>query len=358
MNNPFTPMFGVLPNNFIGREQIINDYVHATDNLNSPYRNMLITGIRGSGKTTLLNDVYKKMEKDPKKLVMKFTSTDDLLVEIINESARKTKGLFKRTFEQVTGLIVAVMGASFSFNREKSSLSFRHVFEDVLKEVNASGRTVVILIDEIQNVTEDLKKFCVAYQHFLQDDIKITLVMTGLNQAISDVLNDKVLTFLRRAKRVVLPNIDLALVKESYTLIFDQYEYGYDKEAIEYITNVSEGYAYFYQLIGYNLYESNLHISLDVAKQIVEESKIDLYQNVNELLWAELSDKDKEYLIAMCEDEGESKTSDITNRMGQNRTYVTNYRKRLIDKGAIYQTTRGNVKFTLLFMKEFILENI
>jgi Cdc6-like AAA superfamily ATPase len=60
-NNPFVPQFGVKAV-FVGRDDIINQFYYALNNLSFPSRTTIITGLRGSKKTAILSDVRENLK--------------------------------------------------------------------------------------------------------------------------------------------------------------------------------------------------------------------------------------------------------------------------------------------------------
>ena len=63
------------------------------------------------------------------------------------------------------------------------------------------------------------------------------------------------------------------------------------------------------------------------------------------------------FILAMLEDSGDSKISDIAKRMGVSPNYAARYRIRLIREGIITQTRRGEVAFAIPMMKDLLLKS-
>jgi Cdc6-like AAA superfamily ATPase len=80
--NPFNPQFGRRPLQFVGRDMVINDFVCNIENVNSPHRTTIITGIRGSGKTAILSDVQMELSTRDY-TVVSVTSSDGMLQNIV-----------------------------------------------------------------------------------------------------------------------------------------------------------------------------------------------------------------------------------------------------------------------------------
>ena len=63
MINPFNPSFGKRPTHYYGRQEITRTIIASPDDVNSPWRTTLITGVRGSGKTALLSDIRANLDR-------------------------------------------------------------------------------------------------------------------------------------------------------------------------------------------------------------------------------------------------------------------------------------------------------
>ncbi|MFE5839828.1 hypothetical protein [Arthrobacter sp. NPDC056493] len=59
-------------------------------------------------------------------------------------------------------------------------------------------------------------------QHFIRDGLPIGLIFADLPSAVSDLLNEGVATFLRRADRINLHEAAIVEVTASYTELFSQ----------------------------------------------------------------------------------------------------------------------------------------
>ena len=57
-------------------------------------------------------------------------------------------------------------------------------------------------------------------QHFIRDGLPIGLIFAGLPSAVSDLLNEGVATFLRRADRINLREAAITEVTASYQELF------------------------------------------------------------------------------------------------------------------------------------------
>jgi hypothetical protein len=354
--NPFSPQFGRRPKLFIGRDSIVGGFVGNIENLNSPNRTTILTGIRGTGKTAILSDVHSILEKRDY-LIIDVTAFDGMLAEMLDQFARKAKKRLGKRADAIKGLTVGALGLSVGLTRAEPDQGhgFRYLVESALDSLKKEHIGTVFLIDEVHNSTPDMREFAIAYQHLLREEFDVSLLMAGLPSSVNDILNDKVLTFLRRSHRVELENVSTEVVEIAYEEAFGVADRHLTRGCLKAAAQASSGYPYLMQLIGYYLWESETgDIAATDVKRAVQKSKIELYQNVHDLLYRDLSKKDKEFITAMAKDDHESETGVIAQRMGVSLGYISKYKGRLTKAGIIHSSSHGKVAFTLPFMKEYL----
>ena len=76
--------------------------------------------------------------------------------------------------------------------------------------------------------------------------------------------------------------------------------------------------------------------------------------NVFAPILAPLSDRDKQLLHAMAQDEGVSKVSDIIKRMDATDSSFQPYRARMIDSGIVESPRRGELVLAVPFLGEYL----
>jgi len=361
MTNPFNPSFGKRPSHFIGRKDIQRELMFAVDDINSPWRTTLITGIRGSGKTALLSDLRIRYEDKNVATILLVPSDrmlNSLIVGLLNAFPKK---LLPRLPElKELSLNVGVGGAKFGMKNDESYIqnTFEYQFAKLMDAYNKYNVPVVLLIDEAQKHTSEMRELIIIYQQYIMQDYNISMVMTGLPKVISDVLNDDVLTFMRRSKQVSLDNLPIDFVKLEYRQIFKGLM---DLETINNAADATLGYPYLIQLVGYYLWQEvheskNKHDTEQaMLSYVMTYVKAELNDTVHRLVYASLSLLDRQFVQAMTEDDHESLMSDISVRLGKKHNLISRYRERLIDVGVIKSTGHGTVAFRYPYMKDYIL---
>lgn len=359
--NPFKPTAGGEPPLLIGRERVVRDFDKGLDNgVGAPGRIMLITGARGTGKTvmlTVLGDKARAHKWD----VIEETASNGLCERLVSELCSKDSLIDKLTFAPS----ITIAGASVSLG--EAELSPKRMPETLRKAMSARldalekrDAGLMISIDETQAASRaDLIAIATAIQHQIREKRNVSIVFAGLPQMISDLFDDEVITFLRRARTNVLANVPIDEVKESFAQTFEDSGMSLDTSLVEKAAVATAGYPYMIQLVGYYIWDAadareSTVISKEDVDEGIREARVDLDNAVCVPELHGLSKNDKAYLEAMAVSDGPSGTSEVAKRMGRSAKYAATYRKRLLDAYVIRQTDRGEVDFAVPFLREYL----
>jgi len=359
MSNPFNPAFGKRPRLFFGRQDISRAILSAVGEENSPWRTTLITGGRGAGKTTLLSDI--RINIDNLDAVALYVVPNEALLEsILVQLYRQLPKSATDALPELKNISVN-LGVSVGFEKNRQMPSFTETFSfqimELLDAYMKREKHVVFLIDEAQKHTEDMRIFINTYQDLIMRDYSVSMVLAGLPSVVSDILSDDVLTFLRRAKQVELENVEIMIVQHEFRKVFSGLAASLSEDIIIKAANATYGYPYLIQLVGYYLWEK-MHQSNagDILDDVLFDSKAELFRNVHRLIFAELSNRDREFVFAMAEDEGYSSVSDIGKRMKKEKNFISLYRERLISAGVVKSAGHGTLCFCYPYMREFLAQ--
>ena len=357
--NPFNPSFGRVPEIFLDRNEIVRNLVENLSDLHSPYQTTLVYGLRGTGKTVFLTDISKTMQKKSNWIVVNMSLGMDLFSTLIQSIYNKMPNKLKLKMNQINGISFTAFGSKLDFDsKELLTPNYQVLLESVLKILKDNGISVIIKLDEV-NSTEELRKFVAVYQILVREEYHLSMIMTGLPDRVSKLQNDKVLTFLLRSARIVLEPLNLLSVKNSYAKVFADAGMKIDNQTLNRLTKMTQGYAYAFQLLGYLIWQKNPQvIDENLIDEIIDEFKNQLYRNVYLKIYQELSKVDKQFVNVMAElDVEKCPISEIQEKMGKKKNYISMYRRRLIDSQVIKSVERGYVSFTLPYFTEFINEN-
>ncbi len=356
----FHPAFGNRPERIVGREETLDRLLAALDaQPGDRERATLITGQRGMGKTALLLELADRASRKDF-VVARVTASEVMTDEIIEciqiNGAQHVKG----RKPAVKGFSAGALGFSFGLTFAegvRENYGFRVQLSMLCDRLEESGKGVMILVDEVQPDTAQMRLLATTYQHLVGDGKNIAIIMAGLPSAISSVPSDNILTFLNRATHVDLGPLSLGDVGAYYASVFSQAGKSFAPGQLDAAVEATRGFPYLLQLVGYYVlsYAQDASvITQEIVEQALLSAKRDMVKNVYEASLKELSDKDIEFLMAMSQDDGASKVADIQNRLGVEKGYVQPYRARLIKAGVITSPRRGELEFTVPYLAEHL----
>ena len=307
MNNPFTLSFGKKPVQYISRiaqtERIIGDFTAEE----SPNQIYMITGVRGSGKTVMMTNIASEIRK----------RSDEWIVVELNPNRDLLQSLAAKIYA---------------------------IPEIMLSHIKRLGKRLLITIDEVIN-SENIKIFASSFQIFLREEYPIYLLMTGLYENIYDLQNEKSLTFLYRAPKIILEPLNYTAIKSHYMRIFD-----INDEMADKMTLLTRGYPFAFQVLGYLYWDNREDHTLE---DIMPEYDQYLDEYVYSKIWAELSPKDKEILSVISES-GYQSVKDIREKLDMKPELFSVYRDRLKRKGVIDTRQYGKIAMALPRFEEYV----
>lgn len=359
MVNPFKPSFGRTPPELLDRTDVLEEFEYGLT-LRSGVLGLLtiITGARGVGKTVMLNEA-QDLARQQGWAVIADTATAGFLARIADAMRAINEELGDGPpTRKITAFIAAGFGITTALAPERQ-VEFRSLGEDLLRRLDESGTGLLITLDEIQDAHRgELLQLAAVLQHYVRDALPIAFVCAGLPAAVSDLLNEGVATFLRRADKIDLHSVRIKDVDRSYKDLFAAANFTLPDELAAKAAEATVGYPFLVQLIGYFLWREAEKGSGTLTTDAVDRAvAAGLRRNIRlvvEPAIARTSRRDKDYLHAMAMDDGVSSTADIAERMGATLTLAANYRSRLIEAALIESTGHGRVKFSIPGLREYL----
>lgn len=355
--NPFNPAFGKVPPIFIDREQHVQDIVEGLGNFNSPMQTTLISGVRGVGKTVLLADICLGLEKDDRWIVADVPSNGNIMETLVQSVREKASSEVKKAIDSIEGISISLMGVGIGYTAEKSKVNYQLLLEKILNKLKEKNISLLVAIDEVE-VNQELRQFASVYQIMVRKDYPIALLMTGLPKNISELQNDKTLTFLLRSARIELPPLSEITVQYSYKEAFTKGRKSVDLSVLKRLTQLTRGYSYAFQLLGYLIWEKDAQeITDEVVDSCLDKYKELLYRNAYSKIYEELSRIDRSFILAMAQCETDIVPMKfISDILKKKPNYISTYKRRLLDSGVIRAESYGNVEFSLPLFKEYLQE--
>ena len=370
--NPFSPAFGAAPACFFGRKEYLELVERAMANPNDLHRVFFLVGTRGAGKTVLLHRMAE-MARDKGWLAYEMHSSHaarelyDNLIE--NVRGRRTRVVVSPKVELPGGVSASVLEAAHERGDSASPL----LAKTLIERCSALGKHggIFIAIDEAQKLDrEDAVEICVAVQSARVQGLPVMLVMTGLPETKEKIARYDGVTFMRRARRVVLGPLTKTETREAFAKSFAMVpEIEMPREHIESLAHFTQGHPYLMQLVGHYVYENiNLlyGLSLESGVQSITPTEDELGVAKEQAYWTyredvlrpilmPLSDGVRAYLEAIVSSMDATGVmasgGDIARVLGKaSAGDVSYYRERVIELCLVKSGGTGKLRFLLPYI--------
>lgn len=358
----FVPSFGNRPKNLVGREDILQIF---RDSLQSPLgsrdRAILLLGQRGSGKTVLLLE-FAEIARNAGMVVASPTVVEKGMSErILEKISLSSQDFLAKEPPKLTGGTISLLGfgggLEFAAN-EQPTRSFAWRLSDICSKVNEHGKSVLILIDEVQANKDELRQLIVAYQEMVGAGQDVYIVFAGLPMTISAVLNDHVLTFLNRARKIQLSPLRKNDIVSYYRDAFSRLLISIADSMILAAAQETAGSPYLMQLIGHYITVGtgdDGNVSPAIFEDAISKAKEDYINDICQTTLNPLSEQDIAFLIAMSKEPSECKVANVVSRLSCTDSHAQTYKRRLIHAGVIEQKRRGEVSFAIPYLRDYLV---
>lgn len=376
--NPFKPTAGKMPPVLVGRESAIEQFAEALDNgAGAPGRIMLVTGQRGFGKTVLLTE-FRRIAADRKWETISETASPGVaqrLIEALDSHNLRINQASLNPSVNIAGIAGASLG-SIAISPPASPLNLRNAIAKRLESSKiGKGKGILITIDETQAASlDDLVTIATAVQHVttsidetnVPDSEKkgIAIVFAGLPSIVNDLINDDVVTFLRRAVQCKLDNVPLLDVKNAFLeSVVDSGKTISDDDAWK-AAQASDGYPYMVQLVGYYMWQSaQRRHSSKITSGDVDAGIADAQMAFDDAVCAPaldgLKSPELKFLQAMAVDVPDATAvSDIELRTGRSRSWVNKYRAALIKDQVVRTAGHGKLAIAVPHLGEYLKKRL
>ncbi len=366
-DNPFNPGFGVAPPLLTGRQEILHTVL--TGLSRGPGRHefhSVVVGPRGTGKTVLLAEIERYVVRERQSLVLRWSGTESLVQRIAEQqpaldaqlAGATRRGLRRIDPEVSVKAAPAGIGVEARFGGREARVfghSVHSLLEQLARAAAKRNRTIVMLADELQAAApDDLRQLGVSIQDVANvQRLPLALVGAGLPNTQQTFQHANV-TFLERLKLETIGLLTDADARDAIEIPIVDAGRRITTAALDVLARASGGYPYAIQLVAWYCWEAagqEGEITVRQARTAERKTFDDLQSGVFVTSWQRVSPADRTYLIAAAQSrtvDGESRTSDIAERLGRVPSATTATRDRLINRHALlFSPARGVVRFTL-----------
>ncbi|MBA8989507.1 hypothetical protein FHW23_000739 [Curtobacterium pusillum] len=387
LRNPYTPNAGATPEIVAGRLEHTRAFEVLLQRLmrGRTEQSMIMTGLRGVGKTVLLNEFadlgraarWEIVELEASKHddgQFRQTMASLLRSALLQMSPRKRWGERARQAAEVLtsfGMSVTPNGTwSVSWDVEPAeglgdhgdlALDLTDVLVAVGRAAQDQERGVAILVDEVQFLrSAQLEALIQALHKTVQRKLPITFVGAGLPQ-IAELAGDAKSYAERLFRFPEIGSLDEDDAREALIRPAELEDATYSGEAVELALEITKGYPYFIQELGYQAWEiaPGPQITADDVDAAREGYLAKLDRSFFRVRLDRATALQTAYLRAMAElGPSAQKASDVARVLRRESTQLGPTRAELIDMGLLYTPEHGYAAFTVPDFDQFMLRAV
>ena len=371
--NPYRPGAGMSPAYLAGRDNTINEAQNILQAINYGYsaRSVVYYGLRGVGKTVLLNYIENLAdEMDLPSEYMEIAERDRSfqyqmalhIYKLINRLSllKNIESHIKKALSILKAFTIkyGCDDISIEVNPANGISDTGNLTNDMTELFLALGviaqkqnKGVILFIDEIQYIKDDeFEALMEAIHRTNQKNYPIVIFSAGLPK-IAKIAGD-VKSYAERLFDFI--EIDSLNNEEAKLALIEpakRFQINYTDEAVNKIIEITQGYPYFLQEYGKWVWECKEEKSI-IDIKIVNKAYDKFEQSLDKAFFKVRHDRatarEIEFMTAMvaCE-KLPCSTKEIANIMGESIQAISPLRAKLIHKGFIYATKRGEVDFTV-----------
>lgn len=344
---------------FAGRSTLLRSLSNAYQRRQrDPFLTTLISGARGTGKTSLLT-VAGERAKASGWVTADVSAIPGMLEDIIERTTDGASHLVvTESTTKITGLGI---GQLFNLELEypdQATGNWRTRMNRLLDQLAETNTGLLITVDEVTTNLDEMITLASVYQHFVRENRKVALLMAGLPHNVSQLLRDKSVSFLRRAKQVQLGRISDTDIEAAFAKTLRNGGKSICEEDMPAALKAIDGFPFMMQLVGYHIWENSASGTISHAEfaKGIEHANSEMKSEVLEASWKTASAKDREFLGAMASGETPVSISSVAKRLGVGNSYAGQYKYRLLEQGLIEEPSTGEVDFALPALRDFVLE--
>jgi AAA ATPase domain len=384
--NPFRPGVGVRPLYLAGREAPLRRFGAMLRAAPEQPASMRVTGLRGVGKTVLLDvfsDQAQELAWEPAFLELQPAhNTDEAIRVTLGSLLERTRQRLSRLarLRSVAGKALRSTSLSVSWEDVSLSVSFgSEREEDLAREIFATielalakGRAgVVLLLDEAQLVRDErdrhgehpLSLLIAPVVALQRQELPLGLVVCGLPTLVGNL--QKARSYSERLFRgEEIDSLAPAQALEAFTRPLEQTGRESDRAVAESVVDEVEGYPYFLQLWGSELWDAADLAGVDrLSLDLLDATRPDIYGRLDSDFYdprvATLTPAEQDLLSASAAcGYPPLRSADLNRASDKTPGNVNVLLGRLVDAGALYRIRKGEYAYTAPKFRDYLLRRV
>lgn len=380
--NPYRPGVGVRPLFLAGREAPQRRFSAMLRAAPEQPASMRVAGLRGVGKTVLLEvfaEQAQAAEWEPAFLELQPAhNTDEALRAVLGALLERTRQRLSRLARLRAVAGTALRSASLSLSWEELSLSvsfgsgreeeLAHELYETVELALARGRAgLVLLLDEAQLVRDErdrhgehpLSLLIAPVVALQRRELPLGLVVCGLPTLTGNL--QKARSYSERLFRgEEIDSLPPAQALEAFTRPLEQTGRGTDPAVAEAVVAEVEGYPYFLQLYGSELWDAADLAGVErFTPELLEATRPDIYARLDRDFYeprvATLTPAEQDLLTASAAcPYPPLRASDLNRASEKTPGNVNVLLGRLVDAGAFYRIRKGEYAYTAPKFRDYL----
>jgi len=357
--NPFTPSFGKVPPRLAGRTALISDMASAFERgSGNPNLSSILIGARGTGKTALLACIADEARQRGW-LAASTTAVPGMLQDILEQSrAAASEFVDLSEGSLISGITVGqLLGVELDRKRAVPG-NWRTEMGRLIDALAQHETGLLITVDEVRSDIDEMIELAAVYQHFVQENRKVALVMAGLPYHVESLEEDKAVSFLRRSRHHRLTRIGDADVETAMRMTIMEAGGSVDNEALSMMVDAVDGFAYMLQLVGYWTWEQTKEGRIEAAdaENGIRIAEREMQDSVLDATYRELSRGDIRFLVAMAKLGGNCTLAEVSSYMNEKSNYTSKYKTRLLKQGVIGDRGHNHLSIVIPGFGKYVLQ--
>jgi AAA ATPase domain len=380
--NPYRPGVGVRPLYLAGRDAPLRRFDAMLRGAPEQQANMRVTGLRGVGKTVLLEtfaEHAREHEWEPAFMELQPAhNTDTAIVAAIGSLLGRTRERLSRRARLRSAAGRALRSTSLSVSWEEVSLSVsfgsereedlaRELFATVQLALAKGRRGIVLLLDEAQLVHDErgrhgehpLSLLLAPTVALQRQELPLGLVLCGLPTLAGNL--QKARSYSERLFRgEEIDSLAPEQALEAFTRPLEQTARGASPALATTVAAEVEGYPYFLQLWGSELWDAaDLAGVKRLTPRLLEATRPDIYNRLDRDFYeprlATLTPAEQDLLLASARcPYPPLRSSDLGSASAKTPGNVNVLLGRLVDAGALYRTRKGEYAYTAPRFRDYL----